>query len=609
MRKSRGQVIILTSLVIVLLILALAVTLNSSSIIYQGVRYEGPKEIVDSISADASRLYTNLLSISTQNYKVNNTIPLAKIYNYFTIWEQTVLAAFSSKDVLINVTTKRNPVTLNWDTNPSNATIGGKLALDIPRLNLFGWNKTYYILLNMKLNTMNQSINELNVTVTQENGIPVDGLRASSFVIQDQTGVDQVIDTIYNIGGGNYLIDLKNPIPSGFIRVMAQDSRGIWVSVKKFSSPVFPITIRNALTDSAGWSLSDGTSGILNPGQTITIQNVVTGTIASVVAPTPIYGFFKESGTMLYTITGPTTLTIATLKLNITNKLDGQAQWSLSLPDGRSDVINSGETLQIQIANGTQVSVTNPTYAFFNKTGLRTITVKTNNTILKIVTFKLTIINRLGNTGTYTVDGNPGTINSLETQTISIANGSQVVITTPIGAFFKEKLASTATIIANGTTLSYAHIEVSISNSLNRQADYLFSDSLIGAGPINVGETKTFSYVRPGWVNVTSPNYGFFGLPVDSRKATVEYSNITLTITALRVTVTNSHDKTATVRLSNATTIYPIPSGGTQTFENVCTGWTLTITDPNNAVFAGTSPQSAVVTITSSNKDFSIIKK
>jgi len=617
MRKQKGQTIILTSLVIVLLILSLALTLNNASIIYQGIRYEGPKEIVDCISADANRLFVNLLAKSTQNYMVNKTDPLINqilsdtVLDYFTVWEQAILQAYSSKDVIINLTANRKPIALNWDTNSSSSFIGGKLSVDIPRLSLFGWNKTYTIYTNMKLNLMNQS--RLNATIMKENNIPMDGLRPSSFIVKDQTGTNQTIKEVYNIGGGTYIIDLKSEIKGTFVRVYVQDNRGIWVSAKIGSLPKYSITIRNALSIQANWRLSNGIPTLpLEPGQNETITNVEAGTSALVIDP--IYGFFNESGSRSYTITGNTTLTIVTFQLSIKNQLAERARWSLSAPDSRSDFINAGDTVIISIASSTQVSVTDPTYAFFNKVGNRTVTVRTNNTILNIVTFKLTIINRLGNMGTYTVDGTPYPINSLETQTISIANGSQVAITTPTGAFFNEKLASTATITANDTTLSYAHIEVSISNSLNRQAAYLFSDSLIGSGPINVGETKTFSYVRPGWVNVTSPNYGFFGLPVDSRKAVIGYSNTTFTIVTLSVSISlpgTSKINSAVVILSNGTYTwqYIFNKPQTITLQNIGTGWTLKITSssPANAIFKETGSDFAIITSTRTN--FTIDKK
>lgn len=298
MRKQKGQTIILTSLVIVLLILSLALTLNNASIIYQGIRYEGPKEIVDGISSDANRLFVNLLAKSTQNYMANKADPLINqtltdtVLDYFTVWEQAILQAYSSKDVIINLTANRKPIALNWDTNSSSSYIGGKLSVDIPRLNLFGWNKTYAIYLNMKLNFMNQT--RLNVTITKENNIPVDGLKSSLFVVQDQTAVNQTVKEVWNIGGGTYLIDLEDYLISDFVRVYIQDNRGIWVSAKtKCAIPLLRVTVKNSITpkSSATVKLSNDTTinWYIPSRETLIFENVRTGWTLQIISPDNVY--------------------------------------------------------------------------------------------------------------------------------------------------------------------------------------------------------------------------------------------------------------------------------------------------------------------------------
>jgi len=233
--RRRGQIVIIATLVIAILILSVAAMLYESATSYQRIRHEYISGLLDNINREFDKVLTYILASITQKYDGNTEIDAFQgdVYLKFDYWIKFLLRAFSSYDIQMDFT---YPVLdLSWNSSNAYSSISARLAINMTRLGFYGWNRTSVILLNATiLSVSSNSYLEINLTVNKEYGIPNEKLSEQSFTILYFNGSqwnEADILEFYNYGGGKYTIDVSRDLAGKPLEIWIIDERGIVVEL------------------------------------------------------------------------------------------------------------------------------------------------------------------------------------------------------------------------------------------------------------------------------------------------------------------------------------------------------------------------------------------
>lgn len=273
MKRRKGQVIIVATLVIAILILSVAAMLYQTLTIYQSVRREYINGLIDNISHEFDKVLTYTLVGATHRYNLTAELdtPRADAYLKFSYWVKSVIRELSEYGVQINVSLPRtllqnsktifnqsledryvyDLLKMYWYSPQGLSVISASYTINMPGIGFYGWNKTSLILLNATVlvdsirdeRIGSETYTAVDVLVNKENGLPVERLTSSSFKVlyfepdTERWSVARISD-LFNNGGGNYTLYLSRvsggSLPSGLqkdIVMWVVDDRGIMVEL------------------------------------------------------------------------------------------------------------------------------------------------------------------------------------------------------------------------------------------------------------------------------------------------------------------------------------------------------------------------------------------
>ncbi|MGB9727769.1 MAG: hypothetical protein ACPLZF_05105 [Nitrososphaeria archaeon] len=268
-RGKRGQLLIFSGIILVVLIFYIAIMVHTTSISYQNMRYEETKEIVDNFNEDFRRALKFILASMTQEYNLTAEMdtPRYNSFERFTLWMKTAIRTFSSRGLQINFAFNKvllqpqkqlfgrynmperyvyDLAKLYWYSPQSISAISANFSLNVPGTGFYGWKGQILVLLNMtvyvdSIENDNKLGTKVTVTLNKEYNEPVEDLTENNFKIAyfdsptSQWKTAKIV-TVLNNGGGNYTIYFKsydNKVISEpynrYIIVWAIDNRGIIV--------------------------------------------------------------------------------------------------------------------------------------------------------------------------------------------------------------------------------------------------------------------------------------------------------------------------------------------------------------------------------------------
>jgi len=274
-RRRRGQIVIIATLVIAILILSIAAMLYETATTYQRIRREYVSGLLDNISREFDKVLMYILMSATQRYNLTAEIDTPRAYAYlkFSYWTKSLIRELSEYGAQVNITYPRiflqparvlydmeieeryvyDLIKMYWYATQGLSVISASVTVNIPGLGFYGWNKTSLILLNatalldkIRVETIGtESYTAVDIIVNKENNIPIERLSKSSFKVMyfepdyNEWRVAN-IERVRNNGGGNYTLLLSRdipeggPIPSGlekYLIIWVMDNRGIIVEL------------------------------------------------------------------------------------------------------------------------------------------------------------------------------------------------------------------------------------------------------------------------------------------------------------------------------------------------------------------------------------------
>jgi hypothetical protein len=230
MAKKKGQVIIVTALILALLMLAISTNLHITSITYQSLYYDDTKEVVDNINQDLNRILQRILAESSQQYYKGSSIETlySQAQDDLSYWLQSIIVAYSSKGVQIKVA-KGNIINLDWKNGISQANLS--ISLNLAHLNFYNWSKNYIQYLKISDVTLSPTYKEIYFKLSRENGLPGEIFNSTScWLFQGGTKIDYT--SVESTGEGAYVIKLKKEIPKVPIKLYVKDKRCFYVGVE-----------------------------------------------------------------------------------------------------------------------------------------------------------------------------------------------------------------------------------------------------------------------------------------------------------------------------------------------------------------------------------------
>ena len=233
MAKKKGQVIIVTALILALLMLAISTNLHITSITYQSLYYDDTKEVIDNINQDLNRILQRILAESSQQYYKGSSIETlySQAQDNLSYWLQSIIVAYSSKGIQINVA-KGNIINLDWKNGISQVNLS--ISLNLVYLNFYNWNKNYIQYLKISDIILAPNRQEIQFKLSRENGLPGEIFNSTScWLYLDSTKIDYT--SIESTDAGTYIIELKNQIPNvppPEITLYVKDKRGFYVGVQ-----------------------------------------------------------------------------------------------------------------------------------------------------------------------------------------------------------------------------------------------------------------------------------------------------------------------------------------------------------------------------------------
>ncbi len=276
----RGQFVVLTALIIVLVVAAIAsrMYLFSQS---RGLRQEEFKEILGVLDADFQRALIRTLAESThrvtgiEGYDLtmipnSGNLTLGRIYahEFMNLWRLSIDKAFEGlgvaatpnyeRDVLIQPAKgELQPRYLNdliklyWFKSEALSVIGGDLFIDIKGIGFYGFQtfRLHYLNVSIDLQDLQDQgnlIDHLTIRANREGNDPVPGLEQKNFAIYNFNTTAQVwtrttvTDILYD-GTGCYELHFQRPNPGNdpytrWFHVFVEDHRGILVEALSYNS-------------------------------------------------------------------------------------------------------------------------------------------------------------------------------------------------------------------------------------------------------------------------------------------------------------------------------------------------------------------------------------
>jgi len=265
----RGQLILIMSITLIVVILSVATIVYLTSTQHLFFNYNPSREIVLSLDADFQRALTRILANATAQYNKTresdtdiDEMKEARIIanKTFSYWFLSTQAAYAGKGLNMETWWINEPVQrektmtirigwvkgsgyedhvqqysartlqdkllkLFWYRPNSISAIGAGISIDATAQGVIGWRATRIILLNLTITSIwSDENNELvyyNVVVLRENEEPVNDLKEENFELYwfDPTApqgvywwrrasASEIVETRYN-GGGNYTLTFK----------------------------------------------------------------------------------------------------------------------------------------------------------------------------------------------------------------------------------------------------------------------------------------------------------------------------------------------------------------------------------------------------------------
>ena len=277
--NRRGQMVILTAMIIVLVVAAMVSQMYLFSQ-RRGLRQEEFKELIGSVDADFQRALIRTLAEAThrvteiQGYDLkmqpnSGNLTAGRVYahEFMNLWRLSIDSAFEGLGLAVTTDYSRQVplqpgkgeleprylkdlMKLYWYKSEALSVIGGDLSVDIKGLGFYGFQsfRVHYLNVSIDLQDLQSqaSYDHLKIRVNREGNDPMPGLGEKNFAIYnfnttvgDWTRV-ALTEILYD-GSGCYELRFEPPNPgcdpySEWFHVIAEDNRGILVEALSYNS-------------------------------------------------------------------------------------------------------------------------------------------------------------------------------------------------------------------------------------------------------------------------------------------------------------------------------------------------------------------------------------
>ncbi|MEM0253078.1 MAG: hypothetical protein QXK78_00720 [Candidatus Bathyarchaeia archaeon] len=137
--NTRGQFVVVTSLLIAIVTLSLAFSVYHLNLHRRQLQYQPVEELVLGITSDLERCLTHALSVTTQNYYYGKSMEtsIKEGYNFILKWARSVIASYSDLGVRMKISDVE--WNIEWGELRGISQVWAKLELNIEAYNYGGW--------------------------------------------------------------------------------------------------------------------------------------------------------------------------------------------------------------------------------------------------------------------------------------------------------------------------------------------------------------------------------------------------------------------------------------------------------------------------------------
>lgn len=193
-RNQRGQFVIIAALLVAIMMLSLSPLLHEAATYYTHEPWQEYMSLIGGLEHNSLRLmqlslvsYGQTGSQTVLNDNLNQLqTDLALVYP-----GRGIMLAYNATDGPVSVQgTTINYVSglsRNWNVQSSYTSANANFSLDMSSVGLTGYRFQSTLLLNLTIVSGSTSTKHINVTVGQQDGLPVDGLNKNNFKVNSGT--------------------------------------------------------------------------------------------------------------------------------------------------------------------------------------------------------------------------------------------------------------------------------------------------------------------------------------------------------------------------------------------------------------------------------------
>ncbi len=224
-KRKDGQFVIIAALLVAIMMISLTTLLHEAATYYTHEPWDEYVGLIGNVELS----FTRLLEISLANYTQNQTLTI--LNDNLAQWQNDLPQIYPGRGVYVDyVLTDEDGLDESWATVSSFSRASADLFIDISSIGLSGYSISSEVSLNVEVQIIGPESDQVELVITRENNVLVDGLGIDNFAILSDPSREIIrVDDHYNETNVLvYTITCDGVIPGDFL-IEVQDKRGVKV--------------------------------------------------------------------------------------------------------------------------------------------------------------------------------------------------------------------------------------------------------------------------------------------------------------------------------------------------------------------------------------------